>query len=536
MKKKILFLASNPKNTEQLRLTEENREINSALERSKHRDNYKVINKLAVRPDDLRQALLDHVPYIVHFSGHGGGEDGLCLEDDSGQIQMVSVEALSDLFGLFAGKIECVLLNACYSEVQAETIHRHINYVIGMSQSIGDKAAIKFSAGFYDALGAGRSFKAAYNFGCNAIDLENIPGNLTPSLKIRVPQPAHSKEIEPLELEEPDGQVPLKSAYYVKRPPLESDCYKTIEKPGSLIRIKGPRQMGKTSLMTRIQEHGISIDYNTISLSFKEADRAIYDDLDIFLKWFCSSITYGIDLPDEISHYWKGILGSINKCTKYFQKHILPGITKPMILCLDDVDEVFQYYEIATDFFGLLRIWHEKSKNDDLWKKLRLVIVHSKEAYIPLDHNQSPFNVGVPIEIVVLNFIQVEDLISRHELNWDQVQIDRLMSMLGGHPYLLQVALREIVRGRQTLETLLRIAPTEEGPYSDHLRRHLLNIEKAGLIESIKKLVTSDKPVKIDATDAFKLHSMGIALFKGNALILLCDLYRQYFISRLRNN
>jgi hypothetical protein len=101
-----------------------------------------------------------------------------------GQIfQIVSKKA--SLFELCADHVECVLLNACYSEVQSDAIIQHIAHVIGMSDAIGDTAAIKFSTGFYDALGAGKTIETAYKFGCNAIQLENIPGNLTPRLKKR---------------------------------------------------------------------------------------------------------------------------------------------------------------------------------------------------------------------------------------------------------------------------------------------------------------------------------------------------------------
>ena len=96
---------------------------------------------------------------------------------------MISTEALAELFELCADHIECVLLNACYSEVQATAIAQHINYVIGMSQSIGDRAAIKFATGFYDALGAGKTIEIAFKFGCNAIHTENIPEYLIPKIK-----------------------------------------------------------------------------------------------------------------------------------------------------------------------------------------------------------------------------------------------------------------------------------------------------------------------------------------------------------------
>ncbi|NET56426.1 MAG: CHAT domain-containing protein [Symploca sp. SIO2E6] len=180
--KKILVLAANPKGTSQLRVEEEEREIKERLRLAGYG---KVpINKTeATRPRDIQQAMVDFKPQIVHFIGHGAGQDGLVFEDAIGQEKLVTSEALASLFKLFYAHVECVVLNACYSEFQAEAIARHINYVVGMSQDIGDPAAIEFSVGFYIALGAGESYEFAYELGCNAIQLEGIQEHLTPILK-----------------------------------------------------------------------------------------------------------------------------------------------------------------------------------------------------------------------------------------------------------------------------------------------------------------------------------------------------------------
>ncbi|MBW4566216.1 MAG: CHAT domain-containing protein [Mojavia pulchra JT2-VF2] len=181
---KILILAASPVDQAKLRLDVEVREIDEGLRRSQHRDQFQLQKQGAVRTDDLRRALLDTKPQIVHFCGHGAGSDGLVFEDQQGNTQLVSTEALANLFELFAGIIECVVLNACYSEVQAGAIVQHVGYVIGMNKAIGDKAAIKFSIGFYDALGGGCSVEDAYKFGCNAIQSEGIAEHLIPALKI----------------------------------------------------------------------------------------------------------------------------------------------------------------------------------------------------------------------------------------------------------------------------------------------------------------------------------------------------------------
>lgn len=179
--RRILFLAANPRDTTWLRLDEEAREIDEALHRAKLRDQFTIVQKWAVRIRDIRRAMLDEQPHIIHFSGHGETE-GLVFENQSGQAQLIDLEALSELFGLFDDKIECVLLNSCYSARQAEAINRHIPYVIGMSKEIGDQAAIEFAVGFFDGLGAGRSFEDAFRLGCNAIHLQGISEHLTPIL------------------------------------------------------------------------------------------------------------------------------------------------------------------------------------------------------------------------------------------------------------------------------------------------------------------------------------------------------------------
>lgn len=183
--KKILILSANPKDTSNLRLDEEVREIKNTLQLSPHRDEFEIIAGSAVQVDDLTRFLSHHQPTIVHFSGHGTGTDGLALEDNLGHQQIVSTQALAKLFDLFQEQIECVLLNACYSEAQATAIHQHIDCVIGMNQVIGDEAAIQFSVGFYTALFSNRNYQDCFHMGCAAIDLQGIPEYATPEIKIR---------------------------------------------------------------------------------------------------------------------------------------------------------------------------------------------------------------------------------------------------------------------------------------------------------------------------------------------------------------
>jgi WD40 repeat protein len=174
----ILICAANPIAEHYLSLDKEVREIQNGLRYS--RKHFDIRQQWATRPVDLRRALLDCRPNFVHFCGHGAGEAGIVLEG-----QLVEADALAELFRLFSSSIKCVVLNACYSAIQAHAIVRNIDSVVGMNKAIGDSAAIEFSTAFYDALGAGETVDFAFELGCNAIQLAGIPEHLTPVLLSR---------------------------------------------------------------------------------------------------------------------------------------------------------------------------------------------------------------------------------------------------------------------------------------------------------------------------------------------------------------
>ena len=562
----ILFLAANPKNTSQLGLDDEVREIEIGLQRSRHRDQFELKQRWAVSPREMQRSIEDLKPHIVHFSGHGVGEDGLALENEAGDVQLVQAEALAQLFRLFVAPftdppVQCVLMNACYSEVQANAIAEHIPYVIGMNKAVGDKAAREFAVGFYDALGAGREIPIAYEFGKVSISMAGIPEHLTPQLVTPTTRKC-LKTIEPMNepvavasrtlpltrgtsapttqprsivtvLDMPEGSVSLDSPFYIDRPPIEDECYDTIDRPGALIRIKAPRQMGKSSLMQRVLNHSKQLNQKTACLNFQSADAEYLDNIDLFLQWFCASVSDELGLEEQLEKYWKGVLGSKNKCTNYFQRYLLTSIPESITLGLDEVDQVFQHPNIAQEFFGLLRAWHEKGKNEPVWQKLRLIIVHSKEVYIPLNINQSPFNVGLPIELPELTAPQVTDLVQRHGLHWTDRETDQLMDIVDGHPYLVRKALYEITRGNLTLDEFTIAAPTEQGIFGDHLRRHLLNLNAdPELAAAMRSVIVSEQAIRLDPTLAFKLRSMGLVELQGNDVRPLCNLYRTYFRDR----
>ncbi len=179
---KILFLAANPQDTDQLRLGEEIRGIKQALLQAEYRDKFAIEQEWAVRVSDLQGHLLRHQPDIVHFSGHGSEASEIILQDDTGESQAVPTRALERLFATLKDNIRCVVLNACYSKKQAQAIAKHIDCVIGMSTRISDPAGRNFAIAFYRALGFGKNVQTAFDLGCVQIDMQSLNEQDTPRL------------------------------------------------------------------------------------------------------------------------------------------------------------------------------------------------------------------------------------------------------------------------------------------------------------------------------------------------------------------
>jgi hypothetical protein len=335
-----------------------------------------------------------------------------------------------------------------------------------------------------------------------------------------------------LKLEFPEGQVPVDSIFYVERLNVESDCYQEVMQPGSLILIKAPKMMGKTSLLTRIMSHGVRDGCRTVQLNLRLADGTTLNSLDRFLRSFCQIIGRELQLEDRIAEYWDlELLSSNYNCTAYFEEYLLPQINCPLALGLDESDRLFQYPEIARDFFGLLRLWHEKGKNPGIWQQLRLVVVYNTEVYIKLDANTSPFNVGLPIDLPELTPAQIQNLASRHQLKWNQEQVSQLMAMVGGHPYLVRLAMYWMKRADLTLENILEDAINESGIYSHHLRHLALDLEEdTELLKAFLSVVNaSPESSGVERIQRYKLQAMGLVKLANNRIEPRCDLYRQYF-------
>ena len=189
-----------------------------------------------------------------------------------------------------------------------------------------------------------------------------------------------------------------------------------------------------------------------------------------------------LEVETAVDRHWEEQLGNNKiKFMTFIERYWLPD-DPPLAIGIDDLDRVFPYPNIAGDFLGILRTFHEQAKTRLLWQKLHLIIAHT-EIYDRIDINQSPFNAGVQIEIPEFSVEEAEQLSKLYQLDWGRDEIQELMAIVGGHPYLIDRAFYCFAqRGLTPAEFEVNCA-TETGIYANHLRRYqrYLQRDRAGL-------------------------------------------------------
>lgn len=327
----------------------------------------------------------------------------------------------------------------------------------------------------------------------------------------------------------PGGAVRLHSAFYIEHPTLQAKAFAEISKPGSLLRIRAAQRMGKSSLLLRLTDHAKRLNYHTVNLDFKRADRDIFSSLDQFLRWFCIHVSYQLELEPRLNQYWHSEMGSKASCTLYLTRYLLDRLDAPLLLSFSEFDLILtEHPQLAWEFLTLLQSWHEEAKQVDGLKNLRLVLAHSTDIPVLPHLGLSSLNtIGYPIELPELNLSQVQTLAQRYGLNWITTHAaQRLINLVGGHPYLLQLALYHLWTENVTIDQLLQEAPTLTGVYGDHLQSLLVTLQSnLDLVKALNQMIDQRQSVQVAPKVAAKLEMLGLIKRQGNLINFRCKLY-----------
>jgi len=335
------------------------------------------------------------------------------------------------------------------------------------------------------------------------------------------------------ELEAPGGAVKPRDRLYIERD-ADTHLKHEIVKSGTTTTIRAARQTGKSSLLARGLDRAREHNSKVVCLDLQCVDSDHLASPDIFLHCLAESIARRLRLDlSEVDKLWRGSLGPQDKLTYLLEDYVLPESDGPIVLALDEADRLLQTY-FYKDFFALIRSWHNKRAFDDRWNKLNIMMVISTEPYLLIpDANQSPFNVGLRLYLEDFDDAQVRDLNWRHGSPVKGGDLPQLMELLSGHPYLTRKALYALVTEPLTWAGLMRAAPTDQGPFGDHLRHnHWLLRDRPDLREALRQVVHHNRCD--DETALFRLLRAGLVKGSGDVCKCRCDLYRMYFKDKLR--
>jgi len=344
-----------------------------------------------------------------------------------------------------------------------------------------------------------------------------------------LPRPTASADIG--QMERPDGTMEVESRFYLERPG-DAICQREIARGGATLVIKAPRQMGKSSLLVRAAAQARSLGRAVTFLDFQLLDQAMLNDPARFFQGFCRWIADELDLDEPVETAWQSGLGHVQSATRYLRRYALKGLEQPLTLVMDEVDRMLGC-PFRSDFFGMLRSWHNNRATAPEWRKLDLILVISTEPYLLIDDlKQSPFNVGEVIRLDDFSLAQTADLNDRHGAPFSPPQIERLHKLLGGHPYLTRRALYDVAVGMESAEGLFTRATDENGPFGDHLRRHLARFaERPDLARAMLQVIR--RQACEDDLLYHRLHGAGLVNHAADCVAPRCELYAHYFKEHL---
>jgi len=349
-----------------------------------------------------------------------------------------------------------------------------------------------------------------------------------PTEPVDLPRPRPSAD--PIRLELPSGTMDPESRFYIER---EGDalCQTDIARQGVTITIKAPRQLGKSSLLARTMERATAAGKTVAFLDFPLLDRDTLESPEAFFSTLCHWITDELDITDEVDRFWEARLGHVHRCTRYIRRYVLHEVDGSLVLAMDEVDRMFDC-PFRSDFFSMLRSWHNSRRPGNEWKRLDLALVISTEPYLLIDDlKQSPFNVGQVIELDDFSPDQVRDLNVRHGQPLSEAELTGLVSLIGGHPYLVRRALYLVASGQTDAETLFANAARDDGPFGDHLRRHLFRFrDKPDLRQAMAQILAHNTCA--DDLLFFRLRGAGLARRAGPAVVPRYGIYATYFRER----
>ena len=340
-------------------------------------------------------------------------------------------------------------------------------------------------------------------------------------------------KVEDRHLEPVGGAVPPDSPFYVERDG-DAEFNKALRANESILLVKGPRQVGKTSMIGRGAKLVRELGWRYATTDFQKLSSSHLASDDAFYRLLAATLARQLKFSYDFANEWMDVFGA-NMNMDNFVRAVIEESDKPLVWFMDEADKLFGI-SFASDFFGLVRSWHNSRATEPggPWSHFTVVIGYATEAHLFIqDLNQSPFNVGRQIPLSNFTLEQTADLNGRYgsPLATDEVRL--LWELIGGQPFLTRRALDVLSRKAMDFPTLMEASARDEGPFGDHLKRILISVSQMpAVLDALRASITS--PALQESDGVHRLIAAGVAQqTMGNKIVLVCELYRRYLSSHL---
>jgi len=347
------------------------------------------------------------------------------------------------------------------------------------------------------------------------------------------PQP--KKSLPPIKIEPCGGAMPLDSKFYVERQ-VDKDFQMTIQRRDGIVLLKGPRQVGKTSLLARGLQQAREAGVRVLLTDFQKLVEPQLRNSESFFLALAQMLAKQLRLKISPKESWSSDYPASGNFENYFLDEILASIEEPVLWAIDEADKLFDY-PFSSEIFAMLRTWYnDRALNpDNPCTRLTLAIAYATESYLFIkEQNQSPFNVGTKLVLEDFTPKHVADLNQRYGSPLkNSKEIKQFHHTSGGQPYLVRCGLNDMVSHKLTLDEFIRKADHDDGTYGDHLRRIIMLLNREEPLLQAMKGVLHGKACP-DYDTFYRLRSAGILRGESKDNVSLrCEIYGGYLKKHL---
>jgi hypothetical protein len=318
---------------------------------------------------------------------------------------------------------------------------------------------------------------------------------------------------------------------YVKRPPLEENCLKVLQQEQSLLRIRAPHNSGKTRLVNWLVHHLKQDNYQPVIIDCEEEKATIALSCEDLLLSICRTITQELKINESLlDKFWSRPGTPAHKTRRYLEEYVLQPSANPLVFVFEKFDTILETETLGNEICGILRSWHERRSPP--WRKLRLIIIHSTEFYSNYDFYASPLiGVGYVASLSDFNAEQVLSFAQVNGINWTLSDVNKVMNLVGGNPYLIKLILVKLQEGK-SLEKVLDDALQGREPFQSHfflLMRYLKS--NANLRNTFRQILQKKAltPAQMKGESVQFLERLGLIDKNYDTLEVRCNLYQVYF-------